>query len=69
MREPENCKIIYCGFSKPRNVEEVDFEVLGLRVLINKAKEKISSLEQSKFLANIAIKNECGELKDAFSGE
>ncbi len=69
MREPENCKLIYCGFEKPRTTDEVDFEILGLKALISKAKEKISTLEQSRFLANIAIKNECTDLKDAFSGE
>jgi hypothetical protein len=56
MREPENRSIEYCGYSKPSSKEEVDFEILGLKNLIKKAEEKISLLEQTKYLVEQSIK-------------
>ena len=50
MREPENRVIQYCGYKSPSCGKEVEFEILGLKNLIQKAKEKISLLEQTKFL-------------------
>tara|TARA_B100000579_G_C22801246_1_gene840003 strand:+ start:341 stop:553 length:213 start_codon:yes stop_codon:yes gene_type:complete len=54
MREPENCNINYVGYESPRSKEEVEFEILGLKNLIKKAEEKISKLEQTKFLVKTA---------------
>lgn len=53
--QPETCKITYLGFSKPKNNKEVEFEILGLKNLISKAKERISSLEQAIKLAEISL--------------
>ena len=46
MREPENCRIIYCGYSKPINSYEVSFEIMGLEALIKKAECRIAELKQ-----------------------
>jgi hypothetical protein len=56
MRNPDNCNIDYAGFKSPRSFEEVKFEILGLKNLIKKAEERISSLDQSAFLAEIAMR-------------
>ena len=50
MREPDNRHIEYCGYNSPSSKEEVEFEILGLKNLIKKAEEKITLLEQTKFL-------------------
>jgi hypothetical protein len=59
MREPQNRTIDYCGYATPSCKEEVEFEILGLKNLIKKAEEKITLLEQTKFLVehSIAKKN------------
>ena len=67
MREPENCKLVYCGFASPQSPKEVDFEILGLEVLIRKAEERIANLKQTRYLADIAITNNCDNLKDFFT--
>jgi len=55
--QPETCKINYLGFSKPKTPKEIEFEILGLKNLIAKANERISSLEQAVKLAEISIEN------------
>tara|TARA_Y100000034_G_scaffold127788_1_gene181249 strand:+ start:444 stop:698 length:255 start_codon:yes stop_codon:yes gene_type:complete len=69
MREPENCSISYCGFDSPRTFEEMQLELLGLKHLIKRAEERISMLEQSSFLANLAITSESENLDDYFFKE
>lgn len=69
MREPQNCELKYCGFSKPVSPVEIDFEVLGLENLIKRAEERISSLKQTAFLANLAIETETENLQDLFEKE
>lgn len=69
MREPENCSLPYCGFASPRTFEEMQFELLGLKHLAKKVEERISMLEQSSFLANLAISNESDSLTNYFSKE
>ena len=69
MREPENCSIVYCGFESPRTFEEIQFELLGLNNLKKRAEERISMLEQSSFLANLAINNDSKDLEDYFYEE
>ena len=66
MRTPDNCKIEYCGFESPRSFQEVQFELLGLKNLMKKAEERISMLEQSSFLAELAAKEEHEDLADFF---
>ena len=66
MREPENCKIIYCGYSKPLTSEEVSFEIMGLQALIKKAEYRIAELKQTEYLAKIAIKNNVENISDLF---
>ena len=66
MREPENCKIIYCGYSKPINSDEVAFEIMGLEALIKKAKYRIAELKQAEYLAKIAIEKEVETISDLF---
>jgi len=69
MREPENCKLIYCGFSNPRTKEEIEFEILGLETLVKQAEEKIATLKQTKFLAEIALNKNASNLKEIFVEE
>jgi hypothetical protein len=69
MREPENCSLKYCGFNNPKDFEEIQFETLGLKNLIKRAEERLSMLEQSSFLANLAINNEAKDLEQYFSAE
>ena len=66
MREPENCKIIYCGYSKPLTSEEVSFEIMGLQALIKKAEYRIAELKQTEYLAKIAIENNVENISDLF---
>ena len=64
MRNPDKCTIDYVGFKAPRSFEEVRFEILGLKNLIKKAEERVSSLEQSAYLAEIAIKSSNNSLEE-----
>ncbi len=63
MKQPESCKLDYCGYSKPRTPNEVTFEILGLKNLIKRAEERISMLEQSRYWAE-AMSSECSEVKE-----
>jgi hypothetical protein len=69
MREPENCSFSYCGFGSPRTFDEIQFELLGLKHLIKRAEERISMLEQSSFLANLAVNSKSEKLDDYFFSE
>ena len=69
MRNPDKCMIDYVGFESPRSFEEVRVEIMGLKNLIKKAEERISSLEQSAYLAEIAIKSNDDSLKGYLNGE
>ena len=69
MREPEKRALEYCGFSSPQDFNEIEFELLGLKHLIKRAEERISMLEQSSFLANLAVNNDSQSLDNYFSGE
>ena len=68
MREPEQRSLEYCGFSNPRDFDEINFELLGLENLIKRAEERISMLKQSSFLANLAINKEAKDLDNYFYG-
>lgn len=57
MKHPEKCTIAYCGIQNPENVEELEFEILGLQHAIKKIESKIALLEQSKYIALSAINN------------
>ena len=67
MREPEQRSLEYCGFSNPRDFDEISFELLGLENLIKRAEERISMLKQSSFLANLAINNDSKDLDNYFA--
>ena len=69
MREPENCSFSYCGFGSPRTFDEIQFELWGLKHLIKRAEERMSMLEQSSFLANLAVNSESKKLDDYFFRE
>lgn len=69
MRKPENCTIPYCGFKEPKSSEEIDFEILGLDNLIEKAKERISVLKQSKYLVELAVSSKVENLEDLFKND
>lgn len=69
MREPENCSLSYCGFSSPRSTDEIDFEILGLQILIKEAERRMAELRQTKYLADLALKNECSTLSNLFEEE
>ena len=66
MREPENCQMSYVGYSSPRTKEELEFEVMGLKNLIDKANEKISRLKQTAYIVNKAEESGAKELDDLF---
>lgn len=65
MKNPETCKISYLGFSKPETPSELEVEILGLKNLIAKANERITSLEQSLKLAQIYIEEELKKNKES----
>ena len=69
MRKPDNCKIEYCGYENPITFEEINFELLGLKNLIKKAEERITMLEQSSFLAKLAIEDRKETLDQYFDLE
>lgn len=69
MREPENCKVTYCGYAKPINSEEVSFEIMGLQALIKKAEYRIAELRQTEYLAKIAIERNVENITDLFGDE
>lgn len=69
MREPENCNIKYVGYDAPRTKEEVEFEILGLKNLIKKAKEKISKLKQTSYIVTKAEEKGLDNLNELFSEE
>ena len=58
MKHPEKCIIAYCGIQNPESVEELDFEILGLKHAIKKIESKIALFEQSKYMALSAINNQ-----------
>lgn len=66
MREPENCKLTYCGFSSPKSADEIEFEILGLQILIKEAEKRIAELKQAKYLAELAIEKNCSNLSSLF---
>lgn len=66
MREPENCNLNYIGYRNPQSKEEVEFEILGLKNLIKKAKEKISKLKQTTYLVSKAEELELSSLDELF---
>ena len=66
MREPENCEVKYIGYKNPQSKEEVEFEILGLKNLIKKAKEKISKLEQTTYLVSKAEELGLNSLEELF---
>lgn len=66
MRNPDECKIEYCGYSNPKTFEEIDFELLGLENAIKKAEERVSMLRQSRYLADLAIKENKETLEQYF---
>ena len=66
MREPENCSINYIGYKKPQSKEEAEFEVLGLKNLIKKAKEKISKIKQTTYLVSKAEELGLNSLEELF---
>jgi len=57
----------YCGFRSPRDFDEIQFELLGLENLIKKAEERVSMLNQSSYLAKLAVKREHEDLETLFS--
>ena len=69
MREPEQRSLEYCGFSNPRDFDEISFELLGLENLIKRAEERMSLLKQSSFLANLAVNKEAKDLSNYFNNE
>ena len=66
MREPEMCSMKYCGYKKPRNLDEINFEILGLENLIKKVEERKTALKQSSFLAEKALEREHSALEEYF---
>ena len=68
MREPENRKIEYGGYEKPLTVEELNIEILGLKNAIKIAEQKIAFLEQSKYLAEVAINKKANSIEEMFGG-
>tara|TARA_B100000131_G_scaffold299394_1_gene319853 strand:- start:1978 stop:2196 length:219 start_codon:yes stop_codon:yes gene_type:complete len=69
MKKPDDCKMEYCGYKEPKTFEEINFELLGLKNLIKKAEERITMLEQSSFLAKIAIEGNSQTLDQYFNIE
>lgn len=68
MRKPENRNIEYGGYEKPVTIEELNIEILGLKNAIKIAEQKIAFLEQSKYLAEVAINKKASSIEEAFGG-
>jgi hypothetical protein len=68
MREPENRKVEYSGYEKPLTIEELNIEILGLKNAIKIAEQKIAFLEQSKYLAEVAINKKASSIEEVFGG-
>lgn len=66
MREPENCTIEYCGYSKPESSEELEFEILGLQHAVKIIETRIALLKQSRFIAAAAINKKVSSISDMF---
>tara|TARA_A200000159_G_scaffold162112_1_gene185327 strand:- start:385 stop:633 length:249 start_codon:yes stop_codon:yes gene_type:complete len=66
MRKPEKRSLEYCGYTSPRDFDEIKFELLGLENLIKKAEERISMLNQSSYLASLALNEEKKDLENYF---
>ncbi len=64
MKQPENCKIEYCGYTKPHNPDEIKFEILGLETAIFIAKKRIADLKQSEFLAQKIFSQQVQDILD-----
>lgn len=56
MREPEKCAVEYCGYREPKTPQELDFEILGLKTAICEIEKRIATLQQSKFLVEVILK-------------
>ena len=69
MNKPSEQKISYLGYTKPSSPEEIDFEILGLESAISKINLRISELRQSKYLADLASKNNLSNIADLFRGK
>ena len=69
MRKPETCKIEYCGYEKPKDKCEIEFEILGLEQAVQSILLRISTLKQSKYLAEYAINKNVLSMDSAFQKE
>lgn len=61
MKEPQNCKIDYCGYENPETPDEINFEIYGLELAIAECNKRIATLKQSLFFAQMVtseIKND-----------
>ena len=68
MRQPENRNLEYSGYEKPLTIEELNIEILGLKNAIKIAEQKIAFLEQSKYLAEVAINKKASSIEEVFGG-
>tara|TARA_R100000152_G_C6708883_1_gene136864 strand:+ start:245 stop:556 length:312 start_codon:yes stop_codon:yes gene_type:complete len=69
MREPANCFIDYCGYKNPTSKEELEFEILGLKHAIMKIESRIALLNQSQYIASIAINKNANFIQDIFRSD
>lgn len=58
MRDPETCRVEYCGYNKPQNQDELEFEILGLETALCEIKKRIATLKQSEFLVKVTLKEQ-----------
>ena len=66
MREPADCFIKYCGYTQPESADELEFEILGLRQAVKTIETRIALLEQSRFIAKVAINKNASSIGDMF---
>jgi hypothetical protein len=58
LRDPDICAVKYCGYTEPRNPEELEFEILGLETAIFEAKKRIATLKQTNFLVKEKLREQ-----------
>ena len=61
MREPETCRVEYCGYKNPKTPEELEFEILGLKTAICEAEKRIATLKQSGYLVKVTLESKTND--------
>lgn len=64
MREIEKLEVSYMGYTTPETEDEVILEILGLKLAVKCAEQRISLLEQGLQVARMKKKDQLEKTKD-----